>query len=118
GARRFVQRIWRMIDDVAGKVPKGAKAAGEATPESLALRRAAHRALHAVGQGIEAFRFNVAVAQIYELSNVLSASAHKGGAALGPALREAAELLVTMIGPMMPPAAIRLTPSRITSKAS
>jgi leucyl-tRNA synthetase len=80
--------------------------------EATELRRAAHKALHAVAQNIEGLRFNVAVAQIYEFTNVLSGALAKsetksGG---GPkysqdfawALREAAEFYVEMIGPMMP----------------
>ena len=36
-------------------------------PEAIALRRAAHKTLNSVGQNIEGLRYNVAVAQIYEL---------------------------------------------------
>jgi leucyl-tRNA synthetase len=57
--------------------------------------------LHNVGRNIEGLRFNVAVAQLYELTNALS-SAPRQGEGLDWALRESAELLVQMIGPMMP----------------
>jgi leucyl-tRNA synthetase len=113
GAVRFIQRAWRLIDDLAEKAaPKGTAMPGALGTEATELRRAAHKALHAVAQNIEGLRFNVAVAQIYEFTNVLSGALAKsetksGG---GPkysqdfawALREAAEFYVEMIGPMMP----------------
>jgi leucyl-tRNA synthetase len=72
------------------------------------LRKAAHRALAAVEDSIAALRFNVAVARIYELVNAAAAALQdlSGPAAddrsLGFALREALELLVHMVAPMMP----------------
>ena len=113
GAGRFVQRVWRLIDELA-RVAVPADAPGVAArPETLSgeaaeLRRAAHKATHAVAQSIEGLRFNVAVAQIYEFTNVLSAQIAKlqGSAKISEdiswVLREAGELFVQMIGPMMP----------------
>ena len=71
-------------------------------PEAFALRRAAHKTLNSVSQNIEGLRYNVAVAQIYELTHALSAALDKSGEGLDWAIREAAELLVQMIGPMLP----------------
>jgi len=62
----------------------------------------AHRALDAVGRAIEALRFNVAVANIHEFSNVLQSALPKRGPDVAWAVREAGELLILMIGPMMP----------------
>ena len=55
-------------------------------PEAQALRRVAHKTLNSVGQNIEALRFNVAVAQIYEFTNALSAALEQVGRrpGLGP----------------------------------
>jgi len=66
------------------------------------LRRAAHKALQAVGQNVEGLRFNVSVAQIYELTNALAAALGKTGDGLSWAVREATEIVVQLIGPMMP----------------
>jgi leucyl-tRNA synthetase len=71
-------------------------------PEALALRRAAHKTLNNVAQGIEALRYNVAVANIYELTHALSSALDKTGQGLDWAIREAAEMLVQTIGPMLP----------------
>ena len=103
GAGRFIQRVWRLVDELAEKsAPQGAKRPETFGPEAVELRRAAHKALHAVAHNIEGLRFNVAVAQIYEYTNTLSAALTKSGQGFEWALREAGELFVEMIGPMMP----------------
>jgi leucyl-tRNA synthetase len=103
GARRFVQRVWRMVEDGAQAAPRrGTPRPAQFGPQADLLRRAAHKALNGVSQNIEALRFNVAVAQIYEFTNSLQAAAGRQGEGLDWALREAVELLVQMIGPMMP----------------
>jgi len=100
GAGRFIQRVWRLVNDIAERPAGTATAAASA--DALEVRRAAHKALDAVGRNIEALRFNVAVAQIYEFTNVLSAALAKSGQDLDAALKEGAEILVKLIGPMMP----------------
>jgi len=70
------------------------------------LRRAAHRAIHAVSQEIEGFRFNRAIASIYEFTNILSAhlqnKAENGDKSAQAALREALTFLVHAVNPFMP----------------
>jgi leucyl-tRNA synthetase len=103
GARRFVQRIWRLVDqgaDVCAK--KGAAPPESFGPEAAALRRSTHKALDHVATSIENLRFNVAVAQVYEFANVLGSGLGKSGEGFPWALREALEYVVHMIGPMMP----------------
>ena len=104
GAGRQVQRISRVIDEVAAKSPvkRGASKPASFGPEAHALRRAAHKTLNSVSQNIEGLRYNVAVAQLYELTHALSGTLDKSGEGLDWAVREAAELLVHMIGPMLP----------------
>ena len=95
GAWRFTQRIWRLVNDAA------AFAGGSDAAASLELRRAAHKALHAVTDDLSSLRFNRAIARIYELANALG-SALAGGKAEASAVKEAAEFLVLMSAPMMP----------------
>ncbi|HPG88045.1 MAG TPA: class I tRNA ligase family protein, partial [Hyphomicrobium sp.] len=109
GAGRFIQRVWRIIEDIADTYPNAATNAKPATfaPEAEIVRKAAHRAIDQVGKAIEGLRFNVAVAQIHEFANVLQGALTKpsdgtGTSGLAWAAREAARFLVTMIGPMMP----------------
>ena len=83
GAGRQVQRISRLIDQVAEREVLEATARPPAFgPEALALRRAAHKTLNSVSQNIEGLRYNVAVAQIYELTHALSAALDKSGEGL------------------------------------
>src|ERR1700736_1922769 len=76
GAHRFVQRVWRLIgeaESLGGRFAGAAEALpNELSPDALALRRAAHRAVAAVDDNIKALRFNVAVARIYELANQIA----------------------------------------------
>ncbi len=102
GANRFIQRVWRIVDDVADRNTDGGEIPGIYSPEALDLRRIAHKTLHAVGQNIEGLRFNVAVAGLYELTNALSAALQKPDPALRVAVREATEILVQLLAPMMP----------------
>jgi leucyl-tRNA synthetase len=104
GAGRFVQRVWRIVDEIADAFPGKVDAKTPATfgPEALEVRKAAHRALDQVGKAIEALRFNVAVAHIHEFANVLQGAQIKPSDGMKWAAEEAARFLVTMIGPMMP----------------
>jgi len=103
GAWRFVQRLWRLIGDLGPRAcPPGTDMPEAFSDEALALRRAAHKALHEVSRNIEALRFNRAVAHIYEFTNTLSALGEKNGEDLAWALREALEILIILTGPMMP----------------
>jgi len=93
GSWRFVQRIWRLIDEAGALPAVGTKAEGASE-----LRRTTHRAIAAVTDDLENLRFNRAVAQVYSLANAIGAASGAGGADL----REAVETLVLLIGPMMP----------------
>ena len=101
GAGRQVQRISRLVDEVAQRTSAAARPAAFG-PEASQLRKVAHKALNNVSQNIEALRYNVAVAQLYELTNALSLALDKSGDGLAWAVREATELLVQMMGPILP----------------
>ena len=112
GAYRFVQRLWRLVGDAVALVPEVAGPAGGPAlhdglgEEGAALRRAAHKAIDSVSEDVEAFRFNRAVARLYELTNTLAGFVSERKAPLdagtGQALREALEILVRLLAPMMP----------------
>jgi len=105
GASRFQQRVWRLLHEA---IEIGGRADGSDTPAAQveATRKLVHRTVHAVGENIEALRFNSAVAQIYELTNGLTrfaAALEAAPAANGAAaLRDGVERLVQLIAPMMP----------------
>jgi leucyl-tRNA synthetase len=73
GAWRFVQRVWAAVE-AHGKAPKPKDPAGDISADGLALRQIAHRTLAGVTDDIEGFRFNRAVARLYELFNAVRKS--------------------------------------------
>jgi len=110
GASRFMQRLWRLINESA----EAGKAAPQTRPaafgaDALALRKAAHGALDKVSTGIERLHFNVCLANIREFANTLADTLGRAGPRtpdLSPdlawSLREAATILVQVFSPMMP----------------
>ncbi len=109
GAQRFMQRVWRLTNEVASLGTGGNGAAPTTlSAASLALRKVAHRALAGVENGIERIHFNVCVAQAYELASALQdalAGTRDGGevsADMRFALSEAAHFLVQAVAPFMP----------------
>ncbi|HEX9904436.1 MAG TPA: leucine--tRNA ligase [Propylenella sp.] len=107
GAHRYVQRVWRMMAKLADALPPPRLPRPALFGErALDLRRHVHRTIDTVTRDVERLRFNRAVAQLYELTNVLTAAAGDGGDARDPAfgwaLREGCEALIVMMAPMMP----------------
>ena len=104
GASRMVQRLWRVVDEVADI----AKTHVNERPEDLAgpaleLHRAVHKTLFAVGREIESIRLNVGIAKVYELTTAIGQGLQQQSAPGMPwALHEAAEILVQLFGPYMP----------------
>jgi leucyl-tRNA synthetase len=105
GAWRFVQRLWRMIGEIADITAPAARPAAFGNA-GLSVRKAAHRALANVSDDIARLRFNRCVAHIYEFANALSDAIGATEAAPSPdfawALREAGDILVRLFHPMMP----------------
>ena len=105
GAWRFVQRLWRMIGEIADITGPDTRPKEFGTA-ALNLRKAAHRALANVSDDIARLRFNRCVAHIYEFANALSDAIGAAETAPSPdfawALREAGDILVRLFHPMMP----------------
>jgi leucyl-tRNA synthetase len=106
GASRFVQRLWRLVNDSAD-IAKSAPAARPAGfgADATALRKATHGALDKVSGGIERMHFNVCLAHIREFANALAEVLAREGrpaADLAWAVKEAGTMLVHLVAPMMP----------------
>jgi leucyl-tRNA synthetase len=104
GAYRFVQRVWRLVNETAIASTDAPRPAAFGEP-AQALRKATHRTLAAVEDAVENLRFNVAVAKIYELANAISGSSgmrDADGAGMEWARGEALRVLVQLVAPMMP----------------
>jgi leucyl-tRNA synthetase len=105
GAWRFVQRLWRLVGEVA-EVEAPAARPAQFGDQALTVRKAAHRALSNISDDIGKLRFNRCVAHIYEFANALSDAIGSAETAPSPdfawALREAGDILVRLFHPMMP----------------
>ena len=108
GAAKFVQRLWRLVDELARvAAPVGAPAPAAIGPVAADVRKAAHGALLNLQDDLEQLRFNRALARIYDLANKLTAAigaieTPEIGDDLRFAFREAADILVQLFAPMMP----------------
>ena len=96
GSAKFLARAWRLAGDVTsspGSDPRGG---------DESVRKATHRALHDAAQAVETFRFNVAVARVMELVNVLRKAIDSGPGSDDPAVREGAEAVAIMVSLVAP----------------
>jgi leucyl-tRNA synthetase len=101
GAWRYVNRLHRLATEPPVPLaPPGSAPPPALSPAADKLRRAVHRAVAAVTDHIEKFRFNSAVARIRELTNLLEEAEDSEGA--GAVMREGVEAAVRLVGPMMP----------------
>jgi len=96
GAWRFSKKVWNVVMATSAKGGP-MSVADDADGAALELRKFAHRALEKITAGIEAFRFNTSVAQIYELTNALTKYKGQDAARL-----EALGILIRSIAPFMP----------------
>lgn len=101
GAWRFVQRIYRMVEEPSVTLAGvGTPMAENLSDAALQLRKATHKTIKGVTADIENLHFNKAVARLYEFANAISAA--KPGDGMPEALREATETLILLVGPAMP----------------
>ncbi|MBO0132788.1 leucine--tRNA ligase [Agrobacterium burrii] len=106
GSNRFVQRVWRIVGEVASEL-KSVKPKPAAEGEGLVASKAAHKTLKAVQEDLDKLAFNKAIARIYELVNALAgplADVAAGGKSddVRAAARDAVEILIRIIAPMTP----------------
>jgi leucyl-tRNA synthetase len=99
GAARFVQRIYRLAETIAGE--REVAMPDAFTGEAKALRQLSHRCIAAVSEALETFSFNVGVARAYELAGALLGESPDDEALLW-ARREAVGILARLVAPMMP----------------
>jgi leucyl-tRNA synthetase len=98
GAWKLINRIWTEFDESAGS-------SGQATGEpdqaaTLSLRRATHKAVKAVTEAIEGFRFNSAIARLYTFVAALRDSRTFNCEAM--ARQEALSALARVVSPFAP----------------
>jgi leucyl-tRNA synthetase len=102
GAWRFVNRVWDAVHAYGAAAPRPGDAPPACEGAALELRQTAHRAVAHVGEDIDHFRFNRAVARAYELVNAIKKQDGANDDATRWARGEALRLLVQIITPFMP----------------
>jgi leucyl-tRNA synthetase len=109
GASRFIQRIWRLAIAVAPHLPPpGSSFDSKNVGAVKALRMMTHQALSDVSNEIERLKFNTAIAKIYTFVNTLDEvvddplKTFMNDPGYAAATREAFDILVQMIAPMIP----------------
>ena len=106
GAWRYVNRLWRMVNQAPAPPRTFLAAIGVTRPDALgehsqAVLKIIHRTIVAVSDDLDKFHFNRAVARIRELTNELEdLSPEEEGADW--VMRQGLETAVYLIGPMMP----------------
>lgn len=106
GAHRFVQRVWRLVSEASAQLVAVAPTPAKDGP-ALPISQAAHKTLQAVQGDYDKLAFNKAVARIYELVNTLASpltqvAAGTQDSAYVAAVRDAVQILVQIMAPMMP----------------
>ena len=106
GAWRYLNRLWRMVNQAPAPPGTSLVAIGVTRPDALgehsqAVLKIIHRTIVAVSDDLDKFHFNRAVARIRELTNELEdLSPEEEGADW--VMRQGLEIAVCLIGPMMP----------------
>jgi len=105
GAHRFIQRIWRLVQNWSENVKPASIPSGELTNEKAhALRKASHKTLKAIGEDIERLGFNRAIARLYEYVNILSGvgDPKASNGEIDCAMKEGLVFLIQCFAPVMP----------------
>jgi leucyl-tRNA synthetase len=94
GARRFLERVWRLASASA------AGAEGAAQSSDLSLTRSVHRTVRRVTADVEAFKFNTAVAALMECLNEMVA--HHQAHGVTEELTAAVRVFLLLLAPFAP----------------
>lgn len=96
GSRKFLARAWRISGEVT-TAPEVEWKGGDKN-----LRRATHHLLADAPTLFEAFKFNVVVARLMELVNLIRKTIDQGPGAGDPAVREAIEVVTVILSLFAP----------------
>ncbi|MBF0281273.1 MAG: leucine--tRNA ligase [Zetaproteobacteria bacterium] len=111
GSRRFLNRVWRLVEKVVQISPSEAEAAANGAADVKLLKRHIHGTIQRVTHAFEhGFAFNVAIAALMELSNHLQAFKVGSDESVdvvfshneASVLREGVVSVLTMLAPFTP----------------
>jgi leucyl-tRNA synthetase len=92
GAERFLQRVWRLADQVIASQPTN--------QPTTRLTTQLHQTIQRVTADVEAFKFNTAIAALMELLSAMSAHRYEHG--VTAELAEAIHTYVLLLAPFAP----------------
>ncbi len=92
GAWKLINRIWEAVSSQAGLLKTVDLSKPDASDADKPLRQATHSAIAGLTDDIENFRFNKAIARIYEFLNVLKSASGAGAWAKAEALSTLTQL--------------------------
>ncbi len=98
GAWRFVNRLYRLVSENKSAILSAPQ--GTPSDAALKLQQKAHQTISKVGEDIEAFHMNKAVARLRELNNAIEEFKPQAGDTA--IYREAIEFLLRGFNPMIP----------------
>lgn len=101
GAWRYINRLWRLATTARDIKPQDVPAFESLSANSQASLRQCHKAILAVSEDLERFRYNSAVARVRELSNTIEGidRAQTGAEAV---FRFGVETLARIVSPLAP----------------
>jgi len=102
GAWKLIARIWDMVSGSEGLLKTIDLTTPAAAEADKPLRQATHSAIVGVTDDIEHFRFNKAIARIYEFMNALKKSSGEGAKTSDWARGEALGALSQLVAPFIP----------------
>ncbi|MBF0097813.1 MAG: leucine--tRNA ligase [Magnetococcales bacterium] len=107
GAWRFLNRLWRLVQEIAALPQQPPARCMPEQAELRSLRSKTHQTIDKVSRDIQRFQFNTAISAVMELVNASNEQLHgnadaaHSNAALS-VLREAAESAVLLLNPFVP----------------
>ncbi len=105
GAHRFVQRIWRLVNNTAAlDAEKSAADKAELSSQALDVLKATHKALAKTDTMLGDLRFNNAIAQVHSIVNTLEQHLRKISDKTSDKsnLLQCVKIVIQMFAPMMP----------------
>jgi leucyl-tRNA synthetase len=99
GARRFLNRVWKLVTEYY--FPSSAGRGVEGEGEDSELKRELHRTIKAVTERIESFRFNTMISALMAFTNLLSDRVREDRWKTAT-FREALQTLLVLMAPASP----------------
>lgn len=102
GAYRFLNRVWRAVEDLKDYVSAEKSDFGELTSDDKKLRFAVNSSIKKVTEDCNRFSFNTAISSVMEMVNALYNYKEKQKEYNGAVIKETIENLILLLYPFVP----------------